>query len=245
MDGELNGRGVAGEDELSPLDYLLSVMDDAGAMPELRIKAAQIAAPYLHSPPQPGKMQIVIEDPYGFDFDPALARELRDNEAKLEVMFRTQHMRPGEDHAQKEHEVMLRIAELKKMLPECPAGYRWPDANKDMRWLRELDNMRKMRHKLNKEEHAEEAHLTARVATFEKFYNASPEGRGRERISELRSRQAFRQTLSEAERQELEELRKLYPDPPHVPDRVERAMLDYIEKCDREEAQRAAARRAQ
>jgi hypothetical protein len=52
MDEELNGRKVVGEDELSPLDYLLSVMDDAGAMPELRIKAAQIAAPYLHSPPQ-------------------------------------------------------------------------------------------------------------------------------------------------------------------------------------------------
>jgi hypothetical protein len=86
MEGRLNGKEAADGTDLSPLDYLLSVMHDADAKPKLRFKAARIAAPYLHSPPQPGKMEIVIEDPYGFDFDPALARELRDDERKLEVM---------------------------------------------------------------------------------------------------------------------------------------------------------------
>lgn len=32
----------------TPLDFLLSVMNDAGAAPELRVKAATTAAQYLH-----------------------------------------------------------------------------------------------------------------------------------------------------------------------------------------------------
>jgi hypothetical protein len=41
--------------DLSPLDFLLGVMRDASVSPELRIKAAQAAAPYVHA--KPGRSQ--------------------------------------------------------------------------------------------------------------------------------------------------------------------------------------------
>jgi hypothetical protein len=51
--------------------------------------------------------------------------------------------------------------------------------------------------------------------------------------------------LSNAEQHELDEWLKLYPDLPKPPENpVTRAMLDYIEKCDREETEYMAARRA-
>jgi hypothetical protein len=63
----------------------------------------------------------------------------------------------------------------------------------------------------------------------------------RETFGELRRQAA----LSNAEQHELDELLKLYPDLPKPPENpVTRAMLDYVEKCDREEAERMAARRA-
>lgn len=217
-------------------------MDDASAMPELRIKAAQIAAPYLHSPPQPGKMEIVIEDPYGFDFDPAVARALRDGWRKLEVMYATRHLRPGDhvQHAKEEREVELRVAELAKMLPKRhPPGYTRLQALTDRKRIDELHDLRRSGHKLSKEEDAEEAHLNARFEIHFMTYAGTPEARGRNRVDELKGHAA----LSDAERHELDELLKLYPALPEPPeDRVERAMLDYIEKSDREEAQRNAAR---
>jgi hypothetical protein len=245
MDEGLNGGKVAGGDDLSPLDYLLSVMNDAGAMPELRIKAARIAAPYLHSPPPPDKMEIVIEDPYGFDFDPAVARALRDAELKVEVMYATRHLRPGDHvrHAEEEREVDLRIAELAKMLPKRhPPGYTRLQAMADRKRIDELHDLRRSQHKLSKEDDAEEAHLNARFQIHWMTYAATSEARGRKRIDELRGQAV----LSDAERHELDELLNLYPPLPEPPeDRVERAMLDYIEKCDREEAQRLAERKAQ
>ena len=42
-----------GTDGLSPLDYLLSVMRDAGADEAKRIDAAKAAAPYVHPKLQP------------------------------------------------------------------------------------------------------------------------------------------------------------------------------------------------
>ena len=243
MDEGLNGGKVAGGDDLSPLDYLLTVMNDAGAMPELQIKAARIAAPYLHSPPPPDKMEIVIEDPYGFDFDPAVARALRDAELKVEVMYATRHLRPGEDHNQKEREVRDRIHELIGMLPKRhPPGYTRLQAMADRKRIDELHDLRWSQHKLSKEDDAEEAHLNARFQIHWMTYAATPEARGRKRIDELRGHAP----LSDAERHELEELLKLYPPLPKPPEnRVKRAMLDYIEKSKREAAQRLAERQEQ
>jgi hypothetical protein len=38
--------------DLSPLDFLLGVMRDPSLLPDLRMKAAQAAAPYVHAKPE-------------------------------------------------------------------------------------------------------------------------------------------------------------------------------------------------
>jgi hypothetical protein len=126
------------------------------------------------------------------------------------------------------------------MLPKRhPPGYTRLQALTDRKRIDELHDLRRSGHKLSKEEDAEEAHLNARFEIHFMTYGGTPEARGRERVDELRGHAA----LSDAERDELDELVKLYPALPEPPeDRVQRAMLDYIEKCDREEAQRNAAR---
>ena len=190
-------------------------------------------------------MEIVIEDPYGFDFDPAVARALRDDQVKLEVMYATRHLRPGDhvQHAKEEGEVRVRIRELAKMLPKRhPPGYTRLQAMTDLKRINELRDLRWSRHKLSKEDDAEWAHLNARFQIHWVTYASTPEARGRKRVDELRGLA----TLSDAERHELDELLKLYPDLPKPPENpVTRAMLDYIEKCDRENAKRQAERQAQ
>lgn len=237
IEGELNGTAVAGRADLSPLDYLLSVMNDADAKPKLRIKAARIAAPFLHAHPQPAK-GIVIVDPFGFEFDPALARELRDEQVdyKYKMLvseFLTFYGSP------RQRELEARIDELTKMLPKrCPPGYTLLHARDDWKRVSDFFDTRRTR-KLTKEEDAEEAHLNARLAIHYLTYAASPEALGRKRVDELRRRA----TLSDAERHELDELVKLYSDLPKPPENpVTRAMRDYIEKSHREGAQRMAAK---
>jgi hypothetical protein len=235
MEGELNGTAAAGEADLSPLDYLLSVMTDADAKPKLRIKAARIAAPYLHAHPQPAK-GIVIDDPFGFDFDPALARELRD--ARVDYGFKMLVSEyPRFRNSPRERELAARIEELREMLPKrCPPGYTRLHAEDDWKRISEFFELRRSR-KLNKEEDAEEAHLIARSTIYGRVYAASPEGRGRKRIDELRCRG----DLCEAEQGELDELVKRYQDLPESPgDKLRRALLQYLAKCEREEALHAA-----
>jgi hypothetical protein len=57
--------------DLSPLDFLLSVMNDPQAAPRLRIKVARVTAPYVHAKAAQAKAddEPEIEDPYGFTFD--------------------------------------------------------------------------------------------------------------------------------------------------------------------------------
>jgi hypothetical protein len=230
MEGELlNGTAAAGGTDSSPLDYLLSVMNDADAKPGLRIKAARNAAPYLHAQPQPAK-GIVIDDPFGFEFDPALARELRDEEVEYQFkMFVTEY--PHFEGSAGERDLAARIKELSEMLPRrCPPGYTRLHAHHDGDRISEFFEIRRTGHKLTKEEDAEEAHLIARRATHALTIDATPEGRGRNRIEEL----TCRADLCEAEQGELDELFKRYPDLPG--DRESRAIRDYLAKDDREEA---------
>src|SRR5215470_19983303 len=66
--------------DLSPLDFLLGVMRDPGVPPELRIKVAQAAAPFVHAKPggsHPSDQSvsaIQIEGERNFIVDPGLAR---------------------------------------------------------------------------------------------------------------------------------------------------------------------------
>ena len=64
--------------ELSPLDFLLGVMRAADTPPHLRIRVAAVVARYLH-PKRATSAEIVVDDPYGFIIDPAVAWAISDN----------------------------------------------------------------------------------------------------------------------------------------------------------------------
>jgi phage terminase small subunit len=51
--------------ELTPLDYLLSVMRDLSADEKVRLQAAQLAAPYVHSRPAPGGKKAARQEAAG------------------------------------------------------------------------------------------------------------------------------------------------------------------------------------
>jgi hypothetical protein len=99
----------------------------------------------------------------------------------------------------------------------CPANYGPREARKDLGGLHHFYCKRISPPScgggaLSEAEDAEEAQLTARVAAFEE----SPEGLARQRILELEYAD-FSRRLSSAETDELESLRKAYPDLPPDP----------------------------
>ncbi len=69
----------------SPLDFLLGLMRDAQTPHHLRLRVAHISAPYLHAKLGRRKNEIVVDDPFGFTCDPAVARALRDAKLRLAV----------------------------------------------------------------------------------------------------------------------------------------------------------------
>jgi hypothetical protein len=100
----------------------------------------------------------------------------------------------------------------------CPANYGSKEARKDKDRLHHFYCKRISPPScgggaLSETEDAEEAQLTARVAAFEE----SPEGRARSRIFVLKLKSFSSSGLSDAETEELESLRKVYPDLPPDP----------------------------
>ncbi len=222
----VEASAVAGADirDLSPLDFLLGLLRDPQTPHHLRLRVAHISAPYLHAKLGRRKNEIVIDDPYGFSCDPAVARALRDAKLRSAVLREAVYPRGLRDNPEQK-KLEARIAEIEKGL-KCPAGYTGLEDSEDWRRLEELSHKRTRErpYKLSKEEDAEEAHVTARRAA----YRQSDEARARSRIRELKLnlsfRRAFRradQPLTPAEQQEresanseLERLKKLYPDLP-------------------------------
>jgi hypothetical protein len=188
VEAGLNGAvpgAAAGSADLAPLAFLISVMNDLDARPPQRIKAARIAAPYLHARPHPDQMPIVIEDPFGFDVDPAVARAIRDADLRLTQLFQKRYAQKNvvDEPSPEEIDLKSQIAERVKTL-RCPAGYGPKEHLKDRNRLCTLFRRRispPPYNTLTETEDAEEAHLTARIAVYE----ASPEGQARTRISAL------------------------------------------------------------
>lgn len=159
-------------------------MRDPETPPHLRIKVANILAPYVHPKRGRSKNEIAIDDPYGFTYEPAVARALRDDYLRLDLLQATPHLRPRDDDGGQK-EIEARIAETLKGL-ECPAGYTELQSRKDGERLDELKRKRKSPRPYNKltdEEDAEEAHLRARVEA----YGQSAEGRARSEIRRAKS----------------------------------------------------------
>jgi hypothetical protein len=207
MDGKLitTTLGSAGGAALTPVDFLLSVMADPGAKTRQRIKAARVAALYKHTPAQPDEME--VDDKFGFKVDPAVARAIRDDKGRLELLWRLGAAAP--EGTEEEMAVLkARIAERSSGL-ECAPGYTRADVYEDRTRLDEFDRKRKSRIRLTKEEDAEQAHLLARAIA----YQNGPESRGRSRLEALNDRVLCGEELSAAEQSELDELLERYPGP--------------------------------
>jgi hypothetical protein len=211
-----------GNEGLSPLDFLLGIMDDPAATPRERIKAARIAARYKHAhaggPEAP--TMIVGEDKFGFKVDPELARAERDDslrERRLGVFKK----RSAEGiAAEPELEQIGKRRAERLALVKFPAGYTYDDREADQKRLRELSSKRLSRKKLTPEEDAEEAHLAVRVLTPMPAVAPAPavtfaqllrDDFPVKRIYRLEVRR-FDQKLTPAEADELEELRRQYPE---------------------------------
>ena len=196
--------------EVTPLGFLLGVMRDADAPPHLRIRVAAMVAPYVHAkrvtadPSENPVQTVVVDDPYGFKVEPAVARALRDDKQRL-----SSERYPFRDEVAAEMaELKARIGEIGKTL-ECPPGYTLMDAMEDGQRRNELGSVRRRGAVLTTAEDVEDAHLHARLEA----YLRSPEGLGRERISELGFVKISRR-LTPAEENELADLKARYPDPP-------------------------------
>jgi len=199
--------GGPGSPEPSPLEFLLAVMHDPYAVPRQRIRAARLAAPYLHRPPDPAEMPIVINDPFGFDVDPVLERALRDDWWRayrlLQERISQKNTLNDAEASAEELDLQARTAERIKTL-RCPEGYGGKEAGKDENRLHSLFCKRispPPYNVLTELEDAEEAHLRTRVAV----YKTSPEGQDRSRWREL-TLQSFGDGLSVSEQREYEEL---------------------------------------
>ena len=205
---------------LSPLGFLLGMMRDADAAPELRVRVAQVAAPFVHTKLGRGgsddrvTSETTFDPGDGFVIEPALARAIGEDERRLKELL---VKRSGESQprspptaadVQEEAVVRERIAERLRTI-EIPKSYRQPEAVLDMWRLGPLH----YKAVLTAAEEAKDAQLTARVAA----YKASPEARARERISNLTTLGNSRR-LSAAEKAELESLESLYPRLPPHPD---------------------------
>jgi len=163
---------------VSPLDFLLSVMNDPQAAPRPRIKAARVTAAYVHA--KAGKANAddepAIEDPYGFTFDLDVAKALRQD-----ILALQKNPSKGEDE---KRAIERRIFERQMTLPDAPATYKREDYEWERGRLQELENVRNKKRpgsKGAKKIEAEAVILTGRIKAFE----ASPERPLLRRLSEL------------------------------------------------------------
>ena len=150
-------------------------------------------------------------DRHGFEMEPALAKKLRNEIARLGQLKRRRNPRPEDQKTvQKLHQkIEAKIATLQC---PCPSRYSVEDAARDKQTLARLWRRRRSRAKLTAREDTALAHINARYTA----YAWGPEAHGRTRLTALREkRRVFRMAggpgLSSYERAELRGLATLYP----------------------------------
>jgi hypothetical protein len=196
-----------------PLDFLLSVMRHPKTPATLRIKMALATQPYIHprKSNRPTSPVAAAGDRHGFEVEPALAKKLRNEIARLGHLRRRRNPRPEDQKTvQKLHQkIEAKIATLQC---PCPSRYSVEDAARDKQTLARLWRRRRSRAKLTAREDTALAHINARYTA----YAWGPEAHGRTRLTALREkRRVFRMAggpgLSSYERAELRGLATLYP----------------------------------
>ena len=170
---------------MTPLEFLLRVMRDVGTPANLRLRIASLLARYVHPRrTADGSRKIVVQDPTGFNIDPALAMELRDAKRRYDFVYTTQISQP--EHYEREGAILrARIKEIEKDLQcPCPSMYGKDERKRDEERLKELLQVRHSGLKLSMQEDIEEAWLTARVASW----STIPECAAAARLRELDAR---------------------------------------------------------
>ena len=123
---------VAGKHpDLMPLDFLLSVMRHPKTPAALRIKVALATQPFIHprKSNRPTKPVVAAADRHGFEVEPALAKKLRNEIARLGQLKRRRNPRPGDQKTvQKLHQKI--DAKIATLQCPCPSRYSVEDAAK-------------------------------------------------------------------------------------------------------------------
>jgi hypothetical protein len=180
-----------GGQDLSPLKFLIGVMNDSEAPPKLRIRAARIAARYKHFHVQPNKMAAV--DEYGFTISRTLAKAIADDWLRLRVAPKT-----AKDEREAS-EIRVRQAKRDEFL-QCPPGY---SVEQDLQRRSELLGKRRKAWKaLTMAEETELAYVVARITASEAAFYRTPEGRAHRRLQALDSVRAAGRANTEAEEKE-------------------------------------------
>ena len=148
--------------DLSPVDYLLSVMNDPQAPARLRIKAARVAVLYVHAKVgQAALDEAAVDDAYGFTFELAVARALREDIIALQTV-------PSGSKDER-RAIETRLFERQMMLAEPPPSYKGKDYTRDWNRLQELETAGKAERLSSKQAKAIEAEaliLTARTRAY-------------------------------------------------------------------------------
>jgi hypothetical protein len=214
-------NSASADPDATPLSFLLSVMRDASVSTDLRISVAKTAARLVHgkgnTAPVQSRNAAVGSEPDGFTIGIVEAKALRDLEHRLAVLLRKRY-EPGEYGGLLTVAEIAEEAELDVMFRKraaalgCPPDYGPLDAVRDSDRLHQLNCKRLSPPscgggELKGADDEEEAFLTARVAAF----RHSPEGRDRNRITEL---EAFRLSRNGDEQAELDRLSIKYPNGP-------------------------------
>ena len=129
--------------------FLLSVMRHPKTPATLRIKMALATQPYIHprKSNRPTSPVAAAGDRHGFEVEPALAKKLRNEIARLGQLRRRRNPRPEDQKTvQKLHQkIEAKIATLQC---PCPSRYSVEDAARDKQTLARLWRRRRSRAKL-------------------------------------------------------------------------------------------------
>lgn len=200
------------------LDALFGIVQDLTADFKARRKAALKIAEFLL--PKTAKKAKALPDEYGFAINPDLARKYRHLRREL-VFLQVGRMRNIPAVVQKIEELTVRVNAIRRRLPlPSPSKYGIRESQRDLTRLEELAELRGNGAGLTESEAAEEAHLWARLDTF----RHSPEQTARSRLKALedterrfemghRNGYSGAPPLTPKDRDELELLRRLYPEP--------------------------------
>jgi hypothetical protein len=120
---------AAANPAISPLDFLMCIVRDPSVSCELRIKAAQAAAPFVHAKPgsprsgDPAGTAKLIDGTGAFTIDIAVAKALRDDYHRLGELERKKCGDPlSAVEVEEESKIRARIADRARAIG-CPAGY--------------------------------------------------------------------------------------------------------------------------